>query len=118
MPNPLCHFELMTDDPEKCQAFYGAVFDWKFDDASMPGYTLINAGSEPTGAVFKKPEQAPGACANVYFQSMDIDATLAKVKENGGTVLVEKTAIPGVGHFAMFADPEGIAIGLMQPSDQ
>jgi len=117
MPNPLCHFELMTADPEGCKAFYGAVFDWKFDDASMPGYTLVNTGAEPTGAVFAKPPEVPNVCMNVYFQVTDIDATLKAAVQHGGAVLVPKTEIPNnVGHFAMIADPEGIVVGLMQPA--
>ena len=118
MPNTLCHFELMTNDAEKCKAFYGAVFDWQFDDESMPGYTLVNTGAEPTGGVFPRPPEAPDVCLNVYFQVNDIDATLEKAIGQGGKVLVPKTAIPNVGHFAMFADPEGITIGLMQPASQ
>lgn len=114
MPNPLCHFELMTADPEKCKAFYGAVFDWQFDDSSMPGYTLIQTGTEPTGGVFPKPADAPGACTNIYFQVEDIDAVLQTVTQHGGNVLVQKTRIPSVGHFAMFTDPEGIPVGIMQ----
>jgi predicted enzyme related to lactoylglutathione lyase len=116
MPNPLCHFELMTADPENCRAFYGAIFDWQFDDESMPGYTLVNTGAEPTGAIFSKPEQVPGVCTNVYFQVSDIDSTIERVTENGGNVLVPKTEIPNVGHFAMFTDPEGIPVGIMQPA--
>ena len=115
MPNPLCHFELMTDDPQKCKDFYGAVFDWQFDDQSMPGYTLINTGAEPTGGVFPRPAEAPHVCANIYFSVDDLDATLGKVAEHGGSIIVPKTPIPNVGHFAMFADPEGILIGVMQP---
>ena len=116
MPNPLCHFELMTDDAGKCRKFYDAVFDWQFDDETMPGYTLVNTGTEPTGGVFAKPAQAPGPCLNVYFQVPDIDATLAKATEHGGKVLVPKTPIPNVWHFGMFTDPEGIVIGIMQPA--
>ncbi|MHC5108530.1 MAG: VOC family protein [Planctomycetota bacterium] len=116
MPNPLCHFEIMTVDAEKARAFYSTVFDWAMDDESMPGYTLINAGAEPTGAVFNKPASAPGPCVNVYFQVDSIDETLATVRGNGGSVLVEKTPIPNVGHFAIFKDPEGIAVGIMQPA--
>ncbi|MFQ5461291.1 MAG: VOC family protein [Phycisphaerae bacterium] len=115
MANQLCHFELMTTDPEKAQTFYGSVFDWQFDTESMPGYTLVDTGGEPTGAIFPKPEAAPGPCVNVYFQVADMDATLVKVKEHGGIVLVEKTAIPGVGFFAMLKDPEGLVLGIMQP---
>jgi len=115
MPNHLCHFELMTTDPEQAKAFYGEVFDWKFDDLSIPGYTLINAGAEPTGGLFLKPDSAPSVCANVYFHVDDIDATLAKAAEKGATTLVGKTAIPNYGHFAIITDPQGIPIGLMQP---
>ena len=116
MANPLCHFELMVGDPKKAQEFYGAIFDWQFDAGAMPGYTLVNAGAEPTGAMFKKPDSAPSVCTNVYFQVSDIDTTLKKVSDSGGSVLVPKTEIPNVGHFAMFADPEGITVGLMQPT--
>ncbi len=115
MANPLCHFELMSSDPAKCRDFYGAVFDWTFDDSSMPGYALIHTGQEPTGGVFAKPPQAPQPCLNVYFTVTDIDDTLNRATSHGGTVIVPKTPIPGVGHFAMFADPEGIVVGVMQP---
>ncbi len=116
MPNPLCHFELMTTDVAKCKAFYGAVFEWKFDDKSMAGYTLIHTGQEPTGGVFAKPPDAPHACTNVYFTVDDIERVLGLAAKHGGKTLVPKTAIPGIGHFAMFADPEGIAIGIMRPN--
>jgi len=116
MANPLCHFEIMTGDPDKCKDFYGSVFEWGYDNATLPGYSLVDAGCEPTGGIFKKPDVAPGPCANIYFQVDDIDATLKKVEEAGGTVIVPNTEIPGVGHFGMFTDPEGIAVGVMQPS--
>ncbi len=117
MANPLCHFELMTSDPEEAKAFYGRVFDWKFDDQEMPGYTLVNTGQEPSGAIFAKPDDAPGVCTNIYFQVSNIDLTLKKVNDNGGKTLVPKTAIPNVGHFAMFTDPAGLVIGIMQPTE-
>ena len=96
-------------------SFYGKVFDWTFDQESIPGYTLVNTGQDPSGAIFAKPDEAASVCANIYFQVNDIDATLAKAIENGGKTLVPKTPIPNVGFFAMFADPEGLAIGIMQP---
>ncbi|MEK6799220.1 MAG: VOC family protein [Planctomycetota bacterium] len=115
MSNPLCHFEFMTGDPKRCQAFYGEVFDWHFDDEAMPGYTIVRTGHDPSGGMFARPGSTQGACVNVYFTVPDIDATLSKVTQHGGKALVSKTAIPGLGHFAMFADPEGVAIGIMQP---
>ncbi|MFQ5413743.1 MAG: VOC family protein [Phycisphaerae bacterium] len=116
MPNPICHFEFMAGDPERFKAFYGAVFDWQFDDASLPGYTVINPGAEPHGGMMPKPDQAPNPALNVYFHVDDIDATLKTAQQHGATVLVPKTPIPNVGWFAMFADPDGIPVGLLKPS--
>jgi hypothetical protein len=116
VPNPLCHFELMSSDPVKSRAFYSSVFDWQFDNDSMPGYTLINAGAEPSGGLFQEPDGTPGPCLNVYFQTDDVDDTLHKAVEAGATVLVPKTQIPNVGEFAIFTDPDGIAVGLLKPS--
>lgn len=114
MPNPLCHFEFMTADVARCRAFYSGVFDWRFDDGTMPGYTLIQTGQDAAGGMFQKPPNAPFVCLNVYFSVSDIDATLQKAISLGGRVVVPRTPIPGVGHFAMFADPENVVIGIMQ----
>ena len=115
MPNPLCHFELMTNDAAKCKKFYAAVFDWKFDESAMPGYTLIQTGVEPGGGIFPKPPEAPGACMNVYFHVEDVAATLNKAVSQGAKVLIPPMPIPNVGEIAMFADPEGIVVGLYKP---
>ena len=114
MGAPLCHFEFMSDSPAECKAFYAGVFNWQFDDESMPDYTLIRTKKEPGGGVLKRPADAPGPALNVYFMVDDIDATLQKVQRGGGRVVVPKTPIPNVGAFAMFADPEGIVVGIFQ----
>ena len=116
MSSPLCHFEFIAADPQKCKAFYEAVFGWTFDEQSVPGYTIIHTGQDPTGGIMPKPKESPGPCMNVYFRVEDIDATLAKVAEQGGRVLSEKIELPyNIGYLALFVDPEGNVIGLMQP---
>ena len=114
MANPLCHFELMSNDVDRCREFYGKLFGWKFDDQTMPGYTLINTGTEPSGGLMAKPDDAPSAGLSVYFQVDDLDAALEQAKQLGGRVLVPNTPIPNVGAFAMIADPEGIVMGLLK----
>ena len=115
MANALSHFEVMTNDPKKCKAFYGAVFDWTFDDDSMPGYSLINTGAEPSGGVMARPADAPAPALHVYFQVENISNTLRKATNAGGSVIVPSTDIPNVGTFAMIADPEGIVFGILKP---
>ena len=114
MGAPLCHFEFTSDDPAGCKAFYAGVFGWEYDDNSMPDYTLVKTGSEPDGGLMKRPAEAPTPALTVYFMVDDIEATLGKVREGGGCVIVPKTPIPNVGAFAVFSDPEGIVVGIFQ----
>jgi predicted enzyme related to lactoylglutathione lyase len=116
MGNPIGHWELIVSDVDKAKAFYGSLFDWKFDDTSFPGYALIDTGSPPGGGLFKKPDEAPGYALNTYFVVGDIDATLQKASDGGAKVLMPKTEIPGIGHWAMLLDPDGIPISLLQPA--
>ena len=48
-----------------------------------------------------------------YVTVDDIDATVAKVKELGGNVIVPPTDIPKVGRFSVFADPQGAVISAI-----
>lgn len=56
------------------------------------------------------------AYVTIYIAVEDLDATLAKVTDLGGTPLVPPTPIPGVGSFALFQDPEGNTIGILHPA--
>ena len=114
MDNPIVHWELMVGDPAKAKEFYNTIFDWEFDESSFPGYWMIKTGADPGGAMMAKPEGAPMSALNTYFGVAEIDDTLAKAVAAGATVLVPKTTIEGVGYWAMFADPDGIPIGLLQ----
>jgi hypothetical protein len=115
--NRFTHFELATDDLEKTAAFYRDVFGWhiqKWDgpvdywlvttgDTSSVG---INGGLMPTSGEFR-------GTVNTIEVS-DIDAAIAKVLAHGGTMVLEKDAIPGVGYQAYFKDNAGIIVGLHQ----
>jgi len=114
MASPLCHFEFMSNEPEKCREFYGSVFGWEFDDQLMPDYTLIKTGSEPGGGLMQRPTEVPNACMYVYFMVDDIPAALDRIETGGGTIHRGETEIPDVGWFAMAADPEGIVFGLFK----
>lgn len=113
MPNPLTHWELMVQDPERSKAFYARLFDWTFVPAG-PEYTLIQVGSEPNGGLMKAPPGSPMSSLNSYFRVADLDRTLHDAVEAGASVIVPKMEVPGVGWFAMFVDPDKIPIGIMQ----
>ena len=80
----------------------------------MPGleYYLID-GASPGGAI-NPMQQDPGPI--VYFDTDDIDATIAKVRELGCEA-EDKLPVQGYGWFAACKDTEGNAFSLWQ-SDQ
>jgi len=114
MGNPIVHWELMVNDVAKAKAFYSSIFDWQWEETAFPGYSLIKTGTDPGGGLMAKPDMAPACALNTYFGVEDIDATVAKAVAAGATLLVPKTAIEGMGYWAMIADPDGIPVGLFQ----
>jgi predicted enzyme related to lactoylglutathione lyase len=46
----------------------------------------------------------------------DLEASKAKIKEKGGTILLESYEIPTVGTMATFKDPTGNMLALLEPA--
>jgi len=43
-----------------------------------------------------------------------VDEFIKKIENEGGKVLLPKTAVPGVGYYAYFKDTEGNTLGIAQ----
>lgn len=119
MANPLCHFEFICSDVQKSKEFYGAVFDWEFEDveAGLP-YSLVRPGIGPEGHMMGTPPEMPhsGLCA--FFLVDDVNEVLLQVTEAGGLIICPAVNIPNVGSYGMFADPEGVIVGVFKPKAQ
>jgi uncharacterized protein len=112
MAGKLVHFELPAQDTDRAQKFYEEVFGWRFRTASGPiDYRMTEEGVQPVGAIY--PSQAGERGPIVYFDSDNIDATVAQIRERGGKA-DEKASIPGTGWYARAQDPEGNPISLFQ----
>jgi hypothetical protein len=58
------------------------------------------------------------AYVTVYVAVDDLRATLDRAAELGGKAVIEPTAIPGVGAFALFQDPAGNVVGILAQQGQ
>ncbi len=116
MTGNVVHFELPAADAGRAKEFWGGLFGWTFSGWEGPvEYYMTEAGGGPAGATF--PSEAPGTGTIVYFDTDDIDASLAKVAELGGTVVLEKQPIPSIGWFARCKDTEGNSFSLFQSDE-
>jgi predicted enzyme related to lactoylglutathione lyase len=111
----LVHFELPAQDTDRAQKFYEEVFGWRFRAAYGPvDYRMTEENVQPVGAIYPSQEGERGPI--VYFDTDDIDATAAQIRERGGQA-DEKAPIPGIGWFARAQDPEGNSISLFQADE-
>lgn len=115
MAGQVVHFEIEARDADRAQAFYESVFGWSFG-AGMPGmdYRMTQTGEAQGGAIY--PSDKESGRPLVYFDTDDIDASMAKVREAGGNP-GEKQPIPGIGWFTHAKDTEGNEIGIFQSDE-
>ena len=78
-------------------------------------YHLFRRGERDAAGMAPAPPDAqdpPGWLAYVY--TSDMDASLARVTDLGGRISRSATHVPGVGHFAVVADPLGGKLALFR----
>jgi predicted enzyme related to lactoylglutathione lyase len=111
--------ELHTSDPAAAKSFYGEVLGWTAEDSDMGGmtYTVFkNAAGAQVAGCMQTMEGEPEPNWLVYIGADDVDATTARAKELGATVIVEPHDIPNdIGRFSLLQDPAGAVFGLFKP---
>ena len=113
-------YELMTSDPAAATAFYTQVVGWTAADSGMPGmqYTLVSAGPSQVAGIMALPDEARAMGAvpgwEGYIAVADVDAAAARIAAAGGKTYRPPADIPGVGRFAVMADPQGATFMLFR----
>jgi len=118
-------FEIPAEDISRAQKFYSTLFGWKI--APFPGmtgpeaqeYLHVDTGGDdasPDGGVMKRmyPEQP----ITQYIGVPSVAEFAARVEKLGGTICKPKTAVPGMGFFAICKDTENNPFGLWERNDQ
>src|ERR1700743_1000448 len=90
IPGVPCWIDTAQPDPAAAAAFYGELFGWEIVDATPPGapgtYAIARLRGGDVAAVSSP---APAAVWNSYVWVADADATAAKGRAAGGSVLAE-----------------------------
>jgi hypothetical protein len=116
-------YELLTTDMAAAKAFYAKVVGWSAHDASTPGmaYTLLSVGESVLGGVMILPEAARRTGAQPrwlgYVAVDDVEAAVVRLRQLGGAVHIPPADIPGIGRFAVVADPQSATLALIKPAE-
>jgi len=118
-PGSPAWFELFTRDYDRSVEFYRTVFDWDIHvtgDTPEFRYSTLGEGDGQQAGIMDAsaflPEGVP-AHWSVYFATEDTDASLAKLVELGGNVVVPAEDTP-YGRLASASDPTGAMFKLVQ----
>jgi uncharacterized protein len=116
-------FEVPADDIGRAKKFYASLFGWKINP--IPGMTApeaqnyhhIDTGgadASPDGGIMSRmhPEQS----ITSYISVPSVIRFMAKVQKLGGTICKEKTAVPGMGYFAICKDTENNTFAIWEVS--
>jgi predicted enzyme related to lactoylglutathione lyase len=112
-PGALVWNELSSPDLEASTSFYRSLFGWTiepFADSPQP-YLSIKNGDANNGGIRELDQ--PGMPPNwlVYFGVEDLDASLARAGELGGTTLAGPIDIE-IARIAVVRDPQGAVFAL------
>jgi predicted enzyme related to lactoylglutathione lyase len=112
-----CWNELWTRDDIGALAFYQGLLGYTHDTMDMgPAgtyYVLKRNGVSRAGLMRSTQPKAPSLWLP-YVAVDDCDAIASKVPHLGGQLLSPPEDIPGVGRYAVFADPVGAAIAVIK----
>jgi len=100
---PIVFFDIAGPNAAKLKNFYSDNFGWSIDAGNG-----INTPSLKGTLRQDPPEKI------IYLGVPDIDAALKKITASGGSVDVPRTVVPNVVIFALFKDPAGNRMGLVE----
>jgi predicted enzyme related to lactoylglutathione lyase len=112
----LCWSELNTRNMETAKQFYAAVFGWTWGGGE--DYAEFQVDGRTVGGVMPMtPDRFPPEVPEhwlTYFAVDDVDAAVTKIKELGGTTMMEPFTAGDAGKMTVAMDPQGAAFAVIQ----
>lgn len=118
--NP-CWYELTTHKGslQAAEVFYGEILGWKIEDSGMQefDYHLARSGGDMVAGLMDMPDDVANMSPfwMIYFAVDDADRFVADAQAAGASIHRAPADVPGTGRFAVLADPQGAAFGILQP---
>ncbi len=121
-PGSFCWADLVAKEVDVAKDFYTSLFGWTFEELPMINeavYTIFSKDGKQACAMF---EMFPGMLESghpsfwqSYVSVENVDETVKKAAQLGGSVPQEPCDVPDVGRMAMIRDPGEAFLCLWQP---
>ena len=119
-PGTPCWVDVTSAELGRTVSFYSDLFGWDAEQDSRPeagGYTMFSKDGKQVAAGSPPQQEGMPSFWTTYLASDDVDATAAKVREAGGTLLMEPFDVFGSGRMVVAQDPTGAHFGIWQAGE-
>lgn len=119
--HPAVMFEVIAKDQASTQKFYSDVFGWEYD-SGKEGFSYVHfpLQTQPLlGGIGQTNPRVPGfEPGHSFYLLVDkLETAIARAMAAGGKQHMPPSSVDGY-RFAMIKDPEGNAIGLIEPFER
>lgn len=116
MAHPIVHVEFSAKDQAAAAKWYSELFGWEMQSWPEMNYTTFRPEEGALGGGFNPISNGmPAGTVIAYIATDDIASHVAKIEKAGGTITMPIETVPTVGQLAIFKDPSGNLVGLLQP---
>lgn len=106
-------FEILGRDLEALRGYYGELFGWRAE--KMPGMDYATVDCEQSGVPGGLGANMGDADWTTFYVTVEsVDGALERAIGLGGSVAMPARDLPDGGRIAVFRDPEGHPVGLVQ----
>jgi uncharacterized protein len=115
-----CWIDYGASDVDAAKDFYGRLFGWEFEDsgAEFATYHLATKNGEQVCglAPLSTPEDSPAW--TTYFATDDAEAAAERIRQAGGSIVVEPMDLGPIGKMAIAFDSQGSGLGVWQARER
>ena len=112
-----CWVDITSPELERTIAFYTGLFGWEAETDPRPeagGYTMFTKDGKYVAAASPPQQEGMPAYWTTYLASDDVDETARKIRDAGGTLLVDPFDVFDAGRMTVAQDPTGATFGVWQ----
>ncbi len=115
LPGKFVWHDLMTEDVSAAKIFYGALFDWTFEE--RPRYSVIKHGNQRIGGLVEVQSRTGESRTARWIASLsvqDVDQASKILLEAGGVIHEGPSEMKNRGRVAFVSDPHGAQLVLIR----
>jgi uncharacterized protein len=119
-PGTFSWVDLQTSDQDAAKSFYSDLLGWEYEEVPIgdgASYSMAKLQGHSVAAIGPLQGEEMPSHWNCYVTVADADASAARAKELGATLLAEPFDVFDAGRMAAFADPQGAVLSVWQAKE-